>query len=100
MAPNVECSTVAATPRVESDTVDRILEVLGGQLLLNPTLNSDRLRSEIGQKVAAGQKIDMLLPAFPCKSINKVSKRVLLFYVRRYPYLKTSCSGQSVGRVS
>ncbi len=53
---------------------EQIVSVLGEQLLLNFPLNKERLEREIGDKVAAGRPIDMLLPAFPCKSINMVRK--------------------------
>ncbi len=71
-----EKNNTAAGSKMEAvdveETVGNILTILSQQLLLNFPLNCQRLQDEIGEKVAAGKPIDMLLPAFPCKSINKV----------------------------
>ncbi len=50
----------------------QVISVLGEQLLLNFPLNKEWFQREIGEQIAAGRPIDMLLPAFPCKSINMV----------------------------
>ncbi len=56
-----------------SDTVESILKILADQILIGFPLNAARLRREVGAKVADGKPVEMLLPAFPCKSINKVN---------------------------
>ncbi len=82
MAPKsskVEATSSVAAAAVEVSAVasvtEQIVSVLAGQLLLNYPLNKARLEQEIGDKVAAKRPIDMLLPAFPCKSINTVITR-------------------------
>ena len=75
MAPgSSDCVSGSGCDKLVTDSfiAEQIVSILGNQLLLNFPLNKERLEKEIGDKVAADRPIDMLLPAFPCKSINMV----------------------------
>ena len=72
MAPISKDGVNSCDEQGTSCIAQQVVSILGEQLLLNFPQNKKRLEREIREKMAVRRPIDMLLPAFPCKSLNMV----------------------------